>query len=100
MLPERIFQRRIGDSSSVVGDRRGCHYGDDLQDLLLGEPGGHKRIELLRAYMPTFLNERLSQGGQSGKSLVLGRPPLANGAGLLGTDSLLRCQRLVWKATA
>jgi hypothetical protein len=32
-----IFQRRLGDGSSIVGDRRGCDYGDYLQDLFPGE---------------------------------------------------------------
>ena len=44
VLLELIFQRRLGDGSSIVGDGRGRDYGDDLQYLLLGEAGGEERI--------------------------------------------------------
>lgn len=53
-LLELIFQRRIGDGSSIVGDRRGRDYGDDLQDLFLGEAGGKECIEFLFAQVPRF----------------------------------------------
>ena len=39
MLLERVFQRRISDGSSVVGDGRGRDDGDDFQDLFLREAG-------------------------------------------------------------
>ena len=61
--PEGIFQRRIGDGSSEVGDRRGCHYGDDLQDLFFHEAGGNERIEFLFGQVSAFLDQRLCQGG-------------------------------------
>jgi hypothetical protein len=55
-LLEEIFQRRIGDGSSVVGDRRGRHYGDHFQDLFLCEAGSEERVEFLIAQVPAFLN--------------------------------------------
>ena len=57
---------RKGSSSggfNVVGDRRGCHYGDDLKDLFFREAGSDKRIEFLLAQMPAFLNQRLCEFG-------------------------------------
>jgi hypothetical protein len=45
VLPEGFFQQRIRDGSSVVGDRRGCQYGDNLQDLFFREAGSDERIE-------------------------------------------------------
>ena len=78
VLPESIFQRRIGDGSSVVGDRRGCHYGDNLQDLFLREAGSDERIKFRLAQVAAFLNERLRQGGKRSKSLVRRYAPLTN----------------------
>jgi hypothetical protein len=95
VLLERIFQRRIGDGSSVVGDRRGRHYGDNLEDLFLREAGSDERIEFLVAQMPAFLNERPRQCGKCSKSLVRGYAALANCCSFFRTDSLLKSQRSV-----
>jgi len=56
VLPEGIFLRRIRDGSSVVGDRRGCHYDDNLQHVFLREGGSDERIEFLFAQVPAFQN--------------------------------------------
>src|SRR3984957_20818492 len=86
-LLELIFQRRIGDSSSIVRNRRGRDYGDNLQDLLPGETGGEKCIELLATQVPPLLDERLCQGGKRGKSPVPWHQPRTDRAGLFRTHS-------------
>ena len=63
VLPEGILQRWIRDSSSVVGDRRGCHYGDNLQDLFSREADSDKQIEILLAQVSASLNQSFRQGG-------------------------------------
>ena len=96
---ELIFQRRIGDSSSIVGDRRGSDYGDDLQDLFLGEAGGEECIELLFAQVPPLLDERLRQGRKCAKSPV---PRHKLRADRVVSSELTPCLRAsaVWNATA
>ena len=75
---ELSFQRRIGDDSSIVGDRRCCDYGNDLHDLFFFEAGVHECVEFRFAEVPPLIDERLSQCGNSGISLILGCSPFAN----------------------
>jgi hypothetical protein len=60
-LPEGILQRRIRDGSGVVGDRRGRHYGDNLEDLFLREAGSVERIKFRLGQVAAFFNEHLRQ---------------------------------------
>jgi hypothetical protein len=92
VLPESIFQRRIGDGSSVVRNRRSCHNGDNFQNLFLRESGSDERIEFLIAQVPALLNERSCQGRKCSKSLVRGQAPHTNRSGLFSTDPLLERQ--------
>ena len=66
----------MGERSRVVCDRRGCHYGDHLQDLILREAGRDERIKFLVAQVSTFLNQRLGKCGKYSKSPVRGNAPL------------------------
>ena len=96
---ELRFQRRIGDGCSVVRDRRGRDYRDDLHDLFFCETGVEECIEFLFAEMAPLLDERLRQCGKCGKSLVLGarRSRIAPvSSGLIPCW----CASAVWNATA
>src|SRR5215468_11284019 len=95
VLLELTFQRRICDRSSIVGDRRGRDYGNDLHDLFFCETGAEECIELLFAEAPPLLDERLRQCGKCGESLVFGRSPLTNRIGLFRTHPLLESERCV-----
>jgi hypothetical protein len=61
VLPEGILQRRIRDGSGVVGDRRGRHYRDNLEDLFLCEAGSVERTKFRLGQVAAFFNERLRQ---------------------------------------
>jgi len=95
VLPEGILQRRIGDSSGVVCDRRCRHDGDDFQDLFLRETSSDERIKFLLSQVPALFDEGFCQCGERCKSLVRGQAPLTNCGCLFRTDSLLESQRRV-----
>ena len=92
VLPEGIFLRRIRDGSSVVGDRRGCHYDDNLQHVFLLKPAAMNESSSCSLKCPRFRISVLARVESAANRLFAGACPLANPAALFGADPLLECQ--------
>jgi hypothetical protein len=99
VLPERVFQWRIGDGSSVVGDGRSRHNDDNFEDLVFGEAAADKCVESCSLKCPRCSIIVFASVESAANRLPLGKRR-SRIAPVSSELTPLWCASAVWNATA
>ena len=83
---KRRLERRFGDASSAVGDRRGRDDCNNLEQLVFANSGRDESFYILIVESSTLLDHDLCQSRERGKLHVLGQATLADGLNIFRVD--------------